>query len=47
MLGKLTWAAIPFNEPLPIISMGVVMLVILVVLAVVVVKGWLSCAASG
>src|SRR5713226_569799 len=30
MLGKLSWAAIPFNEPLPLISMGVV-----------VVKGWL------
>src|SRR5216683_204834 len=41
MLGKLSWAAIPFNEPLPLISMGVVMLVILAVLAVVVVKGWL------
>src|SRR5260370_20540525 len=41
MLGKLSWAAIPFNEPLPLISMGVVMLVILGVLAVVVVKGWL------
>jgi len=40
MLGKLSWAAIPFNEPLPLISMGVVMLVILAVLAVVVVKGW-------
>src|SRR6266849_10892326 len=39
MLGKLSWAAIPFNEPLPLISMGVVMLVILAVLAVVVVKG--------
>src|SRR5258707_7842503 len=40
MLGKLSWAAIPFNEPLPLISMGVAMLVILAVLAVVVVKGW-------
>src|SRR6266853_3018213 len=40
MLGKLSWAAIPFNEPLPLISMGVVMLVILAVLAVVVVKSW-------
>src|SRR5258707_512474 len=40
MLGKLSWAAIPFNEPLPLISMGVVMLVILAVLVVVVVKGW-------
>ena len=40
MLGKLTWAAIPFNEPLPIISMAVVLIVILAVLALVTVKGW-------
>src|SRR5260370_21655188 len=40
MLGKLSWAAIPFNEPLPLISMAVVMLVIVAVLVVVVVKGW-------
>jgi cytochrome o ubiquinol oxidase subunit 2 len=41
MLGRLTWSAIPFNEPLPLISMAVVMVVILAVLAVVAVKGWL------
>src|SRR6266480_2589274 len=41
MLGRLSWAAIPFNEPLPLISMAVVMAGILAVLAVVVVKGWL------
>src|SRR5260221_629847 len=41
MLGKLSWAAIPFNEPLPLISMGVVLVVILAVLAVVIAKGWL------
>src|SRR6201984_1649881 len=40
MLGKLTWAAIPFNEPLPLISMGVILIVILAVLALVTVKGW-------
>src|SRR5207302_8696926 len=40
MLGKLTLAAIPFNEPLPLISMAVVMLVILAVLVVVIAKGW-------
>src|ERR1700745_1452052 len=40
MLGKLTWAAIPFNEPLPLISMAVVLIVILAVLALVTVKGW-------
>jgi hypothetical protein len=39
MLGRLTWAAIPFNEPLPIISMAVVLIVILAVLALVTVKG--------
>src|SRR6202035_1623778 len=41
MLGKLSWAAIPFNAPLPIISMAVVLIVILAVLAIVTVKGWL------
>ena len=25
MLGRLSWAAIPFNEPLPLISVAVVM----------------------
>ena len=32
MLGKLSWAAIPFNEPLPLISAAVVVIVILAVL---------------
>src|SRR4030081_1543684 len=41
MLGRLSWAAIPFNEPLPLISMAVVMVAILAVLAIVTVKGWL------
>jgi cytochrome o ubiquinol oxidase subunit I len=40
MLGRLSWAAIPFNEPLPLISAAVVGLVILTVLAIVTVKGW-------
>ena len=40
MLGRLTWAAIPFNEPLPLISMAVVVVVILAVVALVLVKGW-------
>ena len=40
MLGKLTWAAIPLDQPLPLYAMGVVGLVILAVLAVVTVKGW-------
>ena len=40
MLGRLSWAAIPFNEPLPLISAAVVGIVILAVLVTVVVKGW-------
>jgi cytochrome o ubiquinol oxidase subunit 1 len=40
MLGRLSWAAIPFNEPLPLISAAVVVIVILAVLALVTVKGW-------
>jgi cytochrome o ubiquinol oxidase subunit I len=41
MLGRLTWAAIPFNEPLPMLSGAVVLIAILSVLVLVVVKGWL------
>src|SRR6516165_8127143 len=40
MLGRLSWDAIPFNEPLPLISMAVVLIVILAVLGLVTVKGW-------
>jgi cytochrome o ubiquinol oxidase subunit I len=40
MLGKLSLAAIPFNNPLPIYAMAVVLLVILIVLGIVTVKGW-------
>jgi cytochrome o ubiquinol oxidase subunit 1 len=41
MLGKLSWAAIPLNEPLPLISAAGVAVVILAVLATVTIKGWL------
>ena len=40
MLGRLSWDAIPFNEPLPLISMAVVLIVILAVLALVTLRGW-------
>jgi cytochrome o ubiquinol oxidase subunit I len=40
MLGRLSWAAIPFNEPLPLISAAVVLIVILAVLGLITVKGW-------
>src|SRR3979490_1030732 len=39
MLGKLTWAAVPFDQPIPMIASGVVALAILGVLAWVTVKG--------
>jgi cytochrome o ubiquinol oxidase subunit 1 len=41
MWGKLSWAAIPLDQPLPLISSAVVALVILGVLAWVVVRGYL------
>jgi cytochrome o ubiquinol oxidase subunit I len=40
MLGKLTWAAIPLDQPLPLYAMGVVGIVILVVLGIITQKGW-------
>ena len=40
MLGKLSWAAIPFDQPLPLYAMGVVGIVILAVLGIVTKKGW-------
>ena len=40
MLGKLTWAAIPLDQPLPLYAMGVVGIFILAVVALVTAKGW-------
>jgi cytochrome o ubiquinol oxidase subunit 1 len=41
MLGKLSWSAIPFDQPIPMITSAVVVLAILGVLAWVVIKGHL------
>jgi cytochrome o ubiquinol oxidase subunit I len=41
MLGKLTWAAIPFDQPIPLLAGAVVLVGILAVLVWVVVKGHL------
>src|SRR6516165_5781611 len=41
MLGKLTWAAIPFGQPIPLIAGAVVLVAILAVLAWVVIAGHL------
>ncbi|HEX6840202.1 MAG TPA: cytochrome o ubiquinol oxidase subunit I [Stellaceae bacterium] len=40
MLGKLTWAAIPFDEPIALVTGVVVVVVVLAVLALVTFKGW-------
>jgi cytochrome o ubiquinol oxidase subunit 1 len=40
MLGRLSWAAIPFNQPLPLYAMGVVGIVILAVLGIITKRGW-------
>jgi cytochrome o ubiquinol oxidase subunit I len=40
MLGRLTWAAIPLDQPLPLYAMGVVLIVIFAVIALIIVKGW-------
>jgi cytochrome o ubiquinol oxidase subunit 1 len=40
MLGRLTWAAIPFNEPIPLITSAVVILIVVAVLAIITWKGW-------
>jgi cytochrome o ubiquinol oxidase subunit I len=41
MLGKLTWAAIPFDQPIPLIAGAVVILIVLAVIAWVVLSGHL------
>src|SRR5271155_342261 len=40
MFGKLTWAAIPFNEPIPLITVGVLIVGIVGMLTLITVKGW-------
>jgi len=40
MLGKLTWAAIPFDQPIPLAASAMVVLTIAGVLAWVTLKGW-------
>ncbi len=41
MLGKLTWDAIPLDQPIPLIAGALVGVVIIAVLAWIAVKGWL------
>src|SRR5215510_6625366 len=41
MLGKLDWSAIPFDQPIPLVAGGIVLVAILAVLVWVVLKGYL------
>jgi cytochrome o ubiquinol oxidase subunit 1 len=41
MLGKLSWSAIPFDQPIPLIAAALVGVAIIAVLAWVTLKGWL------
>src|SRR6202162_1227123 len=41
MLGKLSWAAIPFDEPIPLVAAALVGLVIIGIFAWITLKGWL------
>ena len=40
MFGKLSWSAIPFNQPIPLITSLVVMLIMLGVLVLITVRRW-------
>src|SRR5271165_2196383 len=40
MLGKLSWDAVPFDEPIPLFAGAVVIVILLGVLAYIAVKGW-------
>src|SRR3954464_1268007 len=41
MLGKLSWAAVPFDQPIPLFAAAIVGVVIIGVLAWMTLKGWL------
>src|SRR6201996_5635540 len=40
LLGKLTWSAIPFDQPIPLITVLILVVGIVAVLALVTAKGW-------
>src|SRR5258706_862051 len=43
MFGRLTWQAIPFNQPIPLITSLVVILAVAGVVAWVTIEGWWPC----
>jgi cytochrome o ubiquinol oxidase subunit 1 len=40
MLGKLTWAAIPFDQPIPLVTSLILVIGIVSLLALITIKGW-------
>src|ERR1700723_4190055 len=40
MLGKLTWAAVPFDQPIPLVAGAVVIIGIIAILGWIALKGW-------
>jgi cytochrome o ubiquinol oxidase subunit I len=41
MFGKLTWGAVPFDQPIPLFAGAIVIVVIVGVLAFITIKGWI------
>ncbi len=41
MFGKLTWGAIPFDQPIPLFAGAFVIAVMLGVIAFITIKGWI------
>ena len=41
MLGKLTWAAIPFDQPIPLFAGAIVGVILLAILIYIALKGWI------
>ncbi len=40
MFGKLSWGAVPFDQPIPLFAGAIVIVVVLGVLAFIPIKGW-------
>jgi len=41
MFGKLTWGAVPFDQPIPLFAGAIVIVVVIGVLAFITIKGWI------
>src|SRR6478752_6309361 len=41
MFGKLTWGAIPFDQPIPLFAGAIVIVIVIGVLAYITIKGWI------